>query len=68
MLESKSAGQGKPAAPPYLAAASDFARRRSRGVRGAENLVQDGYLSAVFSFGIPCQVPEIDDEIAAKSP
>jgi hypothetical protein len=68
MLESKSAGQEKPAAPPYLAAASDFARRRSRGVGGAENLVQDGYPRAVCSFGTPSQVPEVDDEIAAKSP
>jgi hypothetical protein len=32
MIESESIGQEKPAAPPYLAAASDFARRRSRGV------------------------------------
>jgi hypothetical protein len=68
MLESKSTGQEKPAAPPYLAAASDFARLRSRGLRAAENLVQDGYPRAVFSFGTPCQVPEVDDEIAAKSP
>ena len=68
MLESTSAGQEKPAAPPYFAAASDFARRRSRGVRGAENRVQDGYPRAVFSFGTPCRAPEVDDEIAAKSP
>jgi hypothetical protein len=32
MIESESIGQEKPAAPPYRAAESDFARRRSRGV------------------------------------
>jgi DNA-directed RNA polymerase specialized sigma24 family protein len=50
MLESRSTRKENPAAPPHLEAASDLARRRTRGVRDAEDVVQDAYLRAVRSF------------------
>jgi DNA-directed RNA polymerase specialized sigma24 family protein len=49
MLESKSTSK-EDSAPPHLEAAYDLARRRTRGVRDAENLDQDAYLRVVRFF------------------
>jgi DNA-directed RNA polymerase specialized sigma24 family protein len=49
MLESKSTSKEN-SAPPHLEAAYDLARQRTRGVRDAENLVQDAYLRVVRFF------------------
>ncbi|MFM0631162.1 sigma factor [Paraburkholderia xenovorans] len=50
MLESRSTRKESPAAPSHIAAASDLARRRTRRLRDAEDVVEDAYLRAVRSF------------------
>ncbi|SIO48496.1 Sigma-70 region 2 [Burkholderia sp. GAS332] len=50
MLESRSTRKESPAAPSHIEAASDLARRRTRSVRDAEDVVQEAYLRAVRSF------------------